>query len=131
MGAAAVVATPIKKKSGAKVGIIIAAVVAVLVAAAAIFFFTNKATALSLIMGKPGYATMVEGNSIKAATEKLDLPAVSNGIKSASSVVSAMTAVNNDYDAIDDILGMSSTTSIQTPHGASPMMSLKIGRAHV
>lgn len=129
MGAAAVVATPIKKKSGAKVGIIIAAVVAVLVAAAAIFFFTNKATALSLIMGKPGYATMVEGNSIKAATEKLDLPAVSNGIKSASSVVSAMTAVNNDYDAIDDILGMSSTTSIQTPHGASPMMSLTSGFA--
>ncbi len=129
MGAAAVVATPIKKKSGAKVGIIIAAAVAVLVAAAAIFFFTNKATALSLIMGKPGYATMVEGNSIKAATEKLDLPAVSNGIKSASSVVSAMAAVNNDYDAIDDILGMSSTTSIQTPHGASPMMSLTSGSA--
>lgn len=129
MGAAAVVATPIKKKSGAKVGIIIAAAVAVLVAAAAIFFFTNKATALSLIMGKPGYATMVEGNSIKAATEKLDLPAVSNGIKSASSVVSAMTAVNNDYDAIDDILGMSNTTSMQMSHGASPMMSLTAGSA--
>lgn len=129
MGAAAVVATPIKKRSGAKVGIIIAAVVAVLVAAAAIFFFTNKATALSLIMGKPGYATMVEGNSIKAATEKLDLPAVSNGIKSASSVVSAMAAVNNDYDAIDDILGMSNTTSMQMPHSASPMMSLTSGSA--
>ncbi len=129
MGAAAVVATPIKKKSGAKVGIIIAAAVAVLVAAAAIFFFTNKATALSLIMGKPGYATMVEGNSIKAATEKLDLPAVSNGIKSASGVVSAMTAVNNDYDAIDDILGMSNTTSMQMSHGASPMMSLTAGSA--
>ncbi len=127
MGAAAVVAAPIKKKSGAKVGIIIAAVVAVLVAAAAIFFFTNKATALSLIMGKPGYATMVEGSSIKAATEKLDLPAVSNGIKSASSVISAMAAVSGDYDTLDDTfgaLGMNSTTSARMYHAASPMMSI-------
>lgn len=120
MGAAAVVATPIKKKTGAKVGIIIAAVVAVLVAAAAIFFFTNKATALSLIMGKPGYATMIEGNSIKATTEKLDLPAVSNGIKSASSVISTMAAISDDY-AIDDIMGMSNTASAQI---AAPMMSI-------
>lgn len=128
MGAASVVATPIKKKSGAKVGIIIAAVVAVLVAAAAIFFFTNKATALSLIMGKPGYATMVEGNSIKAATEKLDLPAVSNGIKSASSVISTMAAISDDY-AIDDIMGMSNTASARMFHSAAPMMSLTSGSA--
>lgn len=128
MGAAAVVATPIKKKSGAKVGIIIAAVLVVLVAAAAIFFFTNKATALSLIMGKPGYATMVEGNSIKAATEKLDLPAVSNGIKSASSIVSAMATVNDDYALDDafDALGMSNTTSLDlyAYPSAAPMMAI-------
>lgn len=128
MGAAAVVATPIKKKSGAKVGIIIAAVLAVLVAAAAIFFFTNKATVLSLIMGKPGYATMVEGNSIKAATEKLDLPAVSNGIKSASGIVSAMATVNNDYTLDDafDALGMSNTTSLDlyAYPSAMPMMAI-------
>lgn len=116
MGAAAVVATPIKKKTGAKVGIIIAAVVAVLIAAAAIFFFTNKATALSLIMGKPNYAVMVEGNSIKSVTEKLDLPAVSNSIKSVSNVISAMAAVDNDY-----IGGMSNTTSAKIAH---PMMSI-------
>lgn len=128
MGAASVVATPIKKKSGAKIGIIIAAVVAVLVAAAAIFFFTNKATALSLIMGKPGYATMVEGNSIKAATEKLDLPAVSNGIKSASGVISTMAAISDDY-AIDDIMGMSNTASARMFHSAAPMMSLTSGSA--
>ncbi|MCM1165138.1 MAG: zinc ribbon domain-containing protein [Lachnospiraceae bacterium] len=120
MGAAAIVATPIKKKTGLKVGIIIAAAVVVLVAAAAIFFFTNKATALSLIMGKPNYATMVEGNSIKAVTENLDLPSVSNGIKSASSVVSAIASVNNDYDLLDD-LGMSNVTS--SPMFAEPMMS--------
>ncbi|MBD5128309.1 MAG: zinc ribbon domain-containing protein [Ruminococcaceae bacterium] len=128
MGAAAIVATPIKKKSGAKVGIIIAAVLVVLVAAAAIFFFTNKATALSLIMGKPGYATMVEGNSIKAATEKLDLPAVSNSIKSVSSLVSTLATVDNDYALDDafDALGMSNTTSLDlyAYPSAAPMMAI-------
>lgn len=120
MGAAAVVATPIKKKTGAKVGIIIAAVVAVLIAAAAIFFFTNKATALSLIMGKPNYAAMVEGNSIKSVTEKLDLPAVSNGIKSASNVISAMAAVSNEYDGA--VSGVSNTASAKVT--TSDMMSI-------
>ncbi len=93
MGAAAIVATPIKKRTGLKVGIIIAAVVAVLVAAAAIFFFTNKATALSLIMGKSNYAAMVEGNSIKDAAEKLDVPALSDGIKSASGLAASLSSV--------------------------------------
>lgn len=122
MGAAAIVATPIKKKTGAKVGIIIAAVVAVLVAAAAIFFFTNKATVLSLIMGKPNYAAMVEGNSIKSATEKLDLPAVSNGIKSASGVVSTLAAVSNEYGLDNDFsaFGLSNTAGAPS---AQPMMS--------
>ncbi len=120
MGAAAVVVTPIKKKTGAKVAIIIAAAVAVLIAAAAIFFFTNKAAALSLIMGKPGYATMVEGNSIKSVTEKLDLPAVSNGIKSASNVISAMAAAGNGYTGAYSG-GMSNTASAKIAH---PMMSI-------
>lgn len=120
MGAAAVVVTPIKKKTGAKVGIIIAAAAAVLIAAAAVFFFTNKATVLSLIMGKPGYATMVEGSSIKSVTEKLDLPAVSNGIKSASNVISAMAAVSDDYIGAYSG-GMSNTASAKIAH---PMMSI-------
>lgn len=120
MGAAAVVATPIKKKTGAKVGIIIAAVLVVLVAAAAAFFFTNKATALSLIMGKSNYAAMVEGNSIKAAAEKLDLPALSDGIKSASGVISSLSSVN--YGLVgDSSLGLSNTS---VSPKAQPMMSV-------
>lgn len=122
MGAAAIVATPIKKKNGAKIGLIIAIVVAVILAAGAIFFFTNKATALSLVMGKPKYATMVEGNSIKNVTEKLDTPAISEGIKSASSFAALMSSMNGGAD-LDDITGIFQSN---TNGGASavPMMSV-------
>ncbi len=109
MGAAAIVATPIKKRTGLKVGIIIASIAAVLIAAAAVFFFTNKATALSLIMGKPNYAAMVEGNSIKEAAEKLDAPALSDGIKSASGLVASLVSIGEEYEPdlgdIDDSFG--------------------------
>lgn len=122
MGAAAIVATPIKKRGGAKVGIIIAIVVAVILAAGAIFFFTNKATALSLVMGKPKYATMVEGNSIKNVTEKLDTPAISEGIKSASSFAALVSSMNGGAD-LDDITGVFQSN---TNGGVSavPMMSV-------
>lgn len=106
MGAAAVVATPIKKKSNAaKIGIIIGAAVAVLIAAAAVFFFTNKATALSLIMGKAKYAAMVEGGSIKDATKKLDLPAFSDGIKSASGFAGSMYSAYSTLNGVDESFG--------------------------
>lgn len=123
MGAAAVVAAPIKKKkTGAKVAIIIAAVLAVLIAAAAVFFFTNKATALSLIMGKPKYATMVEGNSIKAATEKLDLPSFANGIKSASGVIAQLSSVNGGYIGSGSFDG--ADMSVFPGVSVAPMMSV-------
>lgn len=118
MGAAAIVATPIKKRTGLKVGIIIASVFAVLIAAAAVFFFTNKATALSLIMGKSNYAAMVEGNSIKEAAEKLDVPALSDGIKSASGLVASLASMNEGYVGSFD--GMS---NIDSEFNAAPMMS--------
>jgi len=88
-----------------KVGIIIASVVTVLVAAAAIFFFTNKATALSLIMGKSNYAAMVEGNSIKEAAEKLDVPALSDGIKSASGLAASLASVKGSNVAVGSVDG--------------------------
>lgn len=121
MGAAAIAVTPVKKKTGAKVGLIIAIVAAVILAAGAIFFFTNKATALSLVMGKPKYATMVEGNSIKNVTEKLDTPAISEGIKSASSFAALMSSMNGGAD-LDDITGIfqSNTNDVAS---AVPMMS--------
>lgn len=119
MGAAAVAVTPVKKKGGVKVGLIIAIAVVVILAAGVIFFFTNKATALSLVMGKPGYATMVEGNSIKNVTEKLDTPAISEGIKSASSLAAAMYSINNGIDP-DDLAGMYMSNTV---NGTAPMMS--------
>lgn len=92
--AAAVAAVPVKKKNGARVAIIIAAAVAVLLAATAIFFFTNKATFLSVFMGKSRYATMVEGNSIKDTVGKIDVGAISDGVKTASDIYGTAAATN-------------------------------------
>ncbi|MBD5128819.1 MAG: zinc ribbon domain-containing protein [Ruminococcaceae bacterium] len=132
MGAAAIVATPIKKRTGLKVGIIIASVAAVLIAAAAIFFFTNKATALSLIMGKPNYAAMVEGNSIKQAAEKLDTAALSESIKSTSTLAASLASIGGEYEpdfgGIDESFGGFTGVSNTSTHvGAAPMMSYSEG----
>lgn len=132
MGAAAIVATPIKKRTGLKVGIIIASVVAVLIAAAAIFFFTNKATALSLVMGKPNYAAMVEGNSIKEAAEKLDAPALSESIKSTSSLVASLASIGGryepDFGGIDESFGgFAGVSNTSANVSAAPMMSYSEG----
>lgn len=132
MGAAAIVATPIKKRTGLKVGIIIASVVAVLIAAAAIFFFTNKATALSLVMGKPNYAAMVEGNSIKEAAEKLDAPALSESIKSTSGLVASLASIGGGYEpdfgGIDKSFGgFAGVSNTSANVGTAPMMSYSEG----
>lgn len=136
MGAAAIVATPIKKRTGLKVGIIIASVVAVLIAAAAVFFFTNKATALSLIMGKPNYAAMVEGNSIKEAAEKLDTAVLSDSIKSTSGLVASLSSINGGYvgglDGIDESFGGFAGVSNTSTHvSAVPMMSYSDGAVNL
>ena len=89
--AAAVAAAPAKKKKHAgKIVLIIVIVLVVLLGAAAAFFFTNKATALSLVMGKPKYAAMIEKESLKKAAEKLDMDVVSDQIKSFSSIMSTL-----------------------------------------
>lgn len=87
VGGAAAAVKPIKKKGKGKIALIIIAAVVVLLGALAIVFFTNRAGVLSTIMGKSKYAAMVEGNHIKQVTDKIDIPAVANGIKSASGVV--------------------------------------------
>lgn len=106
-GAAAVVAAPAKKKIGAgKIVLIIAIVLAVLLGGAAAFFFTNKATALSIVMGKPKYAAMIEKESLKKVTDNLDLDVVSEQIKTVSGTLSTL-ASTNSID-IEDVLGLGS-----------------------
>lgn len=108
MNGAAVVAAPAKKKvSAGKIVLIIAIVLVLLIGGAVVFFFTNKATAMSILMGKPKYAAMVEKDSLKKATENLDMDAISEQIKSASGVVSTLAGLNTV--SIDDFnyLGVS------------------------
>lgn len=86
--AAASVAVPGKKKvSGGKIALIIVIVLVVLAGAAAAFFFTNKATALSIVMGKPKYAAMVEKDSLKESVENINMENLSQQVKTVSSVV--------------------------------------------
>ncbi len=89
-GAAAVTAAPAKKGSGAKIALIIVIVLVLLIGGAAVFFFTNKATFMSIVMGKPKYAATIEKNSIKEITEKIDTETISTQIKSFSSLMSAI-----------------------------------------
>ena len=92
-GAAAVAATPAKKKHGGRIALIIGIVLVVILGAAAVFFFTNKATFLSIVMGKPKYAAMVEQQSLKEASDKIDPNALSTNIKTLSSVASSFMTV--------------------------------------
>ena len=89
-GAAAVAAPPKKKGKAGKVVLIIAIVLVVLIGGAAAFFFTNKATALSIIMGKPKYAAMVEKDTLKKATEKIDMEELTEQINTMSELMSSM-----------------------------------------
>lgn len=89
-GAAAAV-KPIKKKHKGRVALIIIAAVVALLGTVAVLFFTNRAAVLSTVLGKSKYAAMVEGTHIKQVTEKIDIPAVAKGIKSASSLVPLIT----------------------------------------
>ena len=103
-GVAAAVAAPAKKKGGAgKIVLIISIVLVALLGGAAAFFFTNKATALSIVMGKPKYAAMIEKESLKEITENLDMENLSEQIKSVSGVVSTVLATNasSPYDIYD------------------------------
>lgn len=106
--AAASVAVPVKKKGkGGKIALIIGIVLVVLIGAAAVFFFTNKATALSLVMGKPKYAAMVEKESLKKAAKNLDMESLSGQINSVSAIAS--TYAKNSYRM--PMLSMSNTNS--------------------
>lgn len=84
-GAAAVAVKPIKKKNIAKrILIPVLAVIGAALIAAGVIFFVNRSLFFSIILGKSGYAAMVEGNSIRSVTDKIDMAALSDGIKQAT-----------------------------------------------
>lgn len=90
MGAAAAVVKPIKKKSIAKYILIpVLSVIGAVLIAAGVLFFVNRSLFFNIILGNSGYAAMVEGNSIKEITNKIDMAALSDGIKSATTRSSA------------------------------------------
>lgn len=86
--AAAVAVKPIKKKNIAKLILIpVLSVIGAVLIAAGVIFFVNRSLFYSIILGKSGYAAMVEGNSIKSVTDKIDMGVVSESIKTISSSV--------------------------------------------
>ena len=87
---AAAVEKPAKKKHKGRVALIIIGIVAALLAAAAILFFTNRASVLSVVLGKSKYAAMVEGEHIKKITDRIDMSAVSDGIKLGSTIAARL-----------------------------------------
>lgn len=90
MGAAAAVVKPIKKKSIAKYILIpVLSVIGAVLIAAGVLFFVNRSLFFNIILGNSGYAAMVEGNSIKEITNKIDMAALSDGIKSATTRASS------------------------------------------
>lgn len=114
-GAAAVAAKPIKKKSVLKpILIAVGSLIGAVLIAAGVMFFVNKSLLFNIVLGNSGYAAMVEGNSIKEVTDKIDVGAMSQGIKSATgSMAGALTQLSNKTSGI-------TTTSV------TPMMSSSI-----
>ena len=85
MGAAAVAVKPVKKKSVAKYILIpVLSLIGAVLIAAGVLFFVNRSLFFNIILGNSGYAAMVEGNSIKEVTNKIDMGALSDGIKRAT-----------------------------------------------
>lgn len=90
--AVAAVADPAKAKKSpvGKIILIISIVLVAIVGAAAAWFFSNKPSFLSTFMGKPKYAAMVEKETFKKVSKDLDTKALSNQIKTATSVAGAL-----------------------------------------
>lgn len=93
MGAAAVAVKPVKKKSIAKYILIpVLSLIGAALIAAGVIFFVNRSLFFNIILGNSGYAAMVEGNSIKEVTSKIDMGALSDGIKRATTRSSGASA---------------------------------------
>ena len=110
---------PVKNSHKGVVALAVISAIAIIVGVLTVVFFTNRASVLSTVMGKPKYAAMVEGNHIKKVTEQINLPAVSDGIKAASSAFQAVSTANSDLlDMVDIFPGYISSGSV----AAAPMM---------
>lgn len=110
-GGAAVAERPVKKKHKGRIALIIIGVVVALLGAVAIMFFTNRASVLSTVMGKSKYAAMVEGTHIKKVTDKIDIPAMADGIKSASTVFQVMSEMDPNMMGMTNNFYYSSNTA--------------------
>ena len=113
-------AVAVKRKSPAKVILIaVAAVVAAALIAGLIFFFTNKATFLSIFMGKTNYAAMVEGNSIKQVSEQLDTASISGSVKTLSGLYASFGELaGNSGASLPEIMPMSDKVALSSSSDA-------------
>ena len=99
---AAVAVTPVKKKGG-KVGLFIGiGAVAVIGVLGTVFMF-NKGPVMNLLLGDSGYASMLERKTFEHVGEMADNPAVSAGIKTASSSLASVLMVENSYSTEEDV----------------------------
>ena len=116
MGAAAVATKPIKKKSVLKpILIAVGSLLGAALIAAGVLFFVNKSLLFNIVLGNSGYAGMVEGNSIREVTDKIDFNAMSQSIKSATN--SASSLLTSQFSGLSSIV---STT------GVTPMMASNV-----
>ena len=116
MGAAAVATKPIKKKSVMKpILIAVGSLLGAALIAAGVLFFVNKSLLFNIVLGNSGYAGMVEGNSIREVTDKIDFNAMSQSIKSATN--SASSLLTSQFSGLSSIV---STT------GVTPMMASNV-----
>ena len=119
MNAAAVAAKPIKKKSVLKpILIALCSLIGAVLIAAGVLFFVNKSLLFNIVLGNSGYAAMVEGNSIKEVTDKIDVSAMSNSIKSVSGSLSGVLTQMSNYSS-----GIT-TTSVKPMMSSSGMMNI-------
>ena len=107
--AAAVSATPIKKKNF--VLPIILCVLAALILVGGIIFLVNRSAVMQLFMGDSGYAKMIEGNGIKTVADYAAQPSVAAGMESALSAGAAVLVAENLSES-DDMSSYSDAINI-------------------
>lgn len=123
--AVAAVAAPAKAKKSPVKGIVITlvCVVVALVGAAAGWFFSNRASFLSTFMGKPKYAAMVEKETFKEISKELDTAALSNQIKTVSSVMGAVANNASTLNPYDGLYGLMADKSASADYAQMRMSS--------
>lgn len=130
--ASAAVAAPAPKKKS-KVGLFVGlGIGAVVVAAGLVIGLGFRGVVANMFMGNNKYAAMIEGNSIKTATQELDVAkaddtltnTINTAFNSSASMMSAMASVQEDMETImpDD---MDEAASSEIPEELLAMMNFK------